>query len=109
MSDEKKNLFEIIYGATKEVLDLAKKPIVKANLKRKFRGAFDAAASQKIDAAAKLQTLREELVKTGDKDNKGINDILVAKKLETTLTAMQDDIKAEYELIFGEVMKTVED
>jgi hypothetical protein len=109
MAEEKKSLFERIYGATKEVLDLAKKPLVKSNLKRKFRSAYDAAESQKIDSAAKLENLREELVKSGDKDNKGINDILAAKKLNSTLTAMQDDIKAEYDLIFGETMKTVED
>ena len=102
-------LFEKIYSAGKEALDAMKKPFVKSALKRKFHSAYDDAEVKKMDATTKVGTLREELIKSGDKDNNKINEILQAKKSAETLQQMQDILKDEYKEIFAEDLKTRED
>ena len=95
--------FEKFFGAAQEIIDLAKKPLIRSQQKRRFRSAYDDAANRMLDATAEIEKLRENI-----KDIK-IDHILEKRKYINQCKLMQDFVKEEYLLAFGKEMKIAED
>jgi hypothetical protein len=96
------NLFTRMYSATKEALDLARKPIVERSLKRKFNTVRDNALSRKLD----LEKLMSDALES-------IKDYELSKVLNfrEEIKACNAEIKAveeHYFEMFGESMKNID-
>lgn len=94
------SLFDKLYGADDQTVSAEKKPLVRKALKRKFYAAFDDAEGQKLDAMTKMDNLRRNF------DNLDLNAILAQRTLIDTLTKMQDSLKEEFQITFGEQLDT---
>ena len=95
--------FDKFFGAAQEIIDMAKKPLVRSQQKRRFRAAYDDAESKLLDATAAIEKLREN-VKDID-----VNAILEKRKFINACNLMKDLLKEEYLLAFGKPMKVAED
>lgn len=105
MSEEKKGgLFEKFYAAKQEILDAAKKPGIRRQVKRKLQSCFDDASNKIIEAEGVITKLRQE-----DNFQKyDVNAILEQRRVIQVAKELQALIKQEFEELFGEPMK-VED
>ncbi len=95
--------FDKFFGAAQEIIDLAKKPLVRSQQKRKFRATYDDAVSQILDAESALTKMRENVK---DIDIKGI---LEKRKFIDAGKRLQELIVEEYLLAFGKPMKVAEE
>jgi len=91
---EKKTLFDTLYEGAKDVIKAMQKPLVRKNIKRKLRAAYDSAQAE-IDANT-LST-HEELMKVSDCD---VNHILKLKGVSRTRVEQQEDIAATWKELF---------
>jgi NACalpha-BTF3-like transcription factor len=92
-------LFTKMYGASKELVEEAKRPLVKNKMVRMYAAAKDSAESQKIDAE---ENIRVERMKFNNMD---INAIL---RYKATIVSADETIKAieeEAKIMFEEETK----
>ncbi len=98
--------FDTMYGAGQAVLDAAKKPLVRNSLKRKFRSAYDDARTRCIDEENKITELRSRF---DSFDLSSTNGILERRRTIARCKELMEEIKAEYQVMFGSEMKIEED
>lgn len=96
-------LFEKLYAAGKELLDTAKKPLVRNQIKRKLSSAYDDASTKIMEAEMKISKQRESFA---DYD---INKILQEKATIRACQNLQADIKEEYQTLFDKTMPVNEE
>lgn len=99
MSETKKGLFELLYAASKQVLDEIKKPQIRNKIKRKLHSAYDDAEAKIGEASSKIQKCREDF------ENYNVNTILEQKAIITQLRKLQEEIKEEYSELFAKEMQ----
>ena len=93
------SIFEKIYGAGQEALDLMKKPFVKRSLQRKFAAAYDDALNKEVESEKRISDHRAKF------EDFDINAILEYKARIEKCQKLRDQIKDEFKIMFGEEMK----
>lgn len=103
ISTTKEGIFDKLYAAAKEVYDLAKKPLIKNQIKRKLSGAYDDASNKIIEAQLAINKARESF------DQYNVNTVLQNQMTITQCKLQQTAIKVEYLELFGTEMNTGEE
>lgn len=97
------SIFDKLYGATKEVLDAAKKPFVRKKYKRLMKAYYDETASRAIDCEGRIQKQREKF------DCCDMNAVVEARLQAEKAKKIMEIVKTEYNEVFGEEMKIEEE
>ncbi len=92
-------MFSKLYSATKEAIDLMKKPLVERELKRKISRAVDTAKDKKIDAENGLAKLQED-IKNYDL-NAYLQHRATIESADKTIAALTE----HYKELFGEELQ----
>lgn len=95
MATIKESLFDAMYAAKQEVIDIARKPLKRKELQRKFQNAYDNAAGAKLEAEVRLAEQREDLKVYS------LQAVINLKQEIKTQEATMDAIAAEYLEVFG--------
>lgn len=98
IAEKSTGLFDKLYSAGKEVIDAAKKPLIKKSIKRKLHSAHDDAEDKINQAEIILQNLRSDFQKYD------VNKILEEQAKIAKLKGLQKDIQAEYRELFSKEM-----
>jgi hypothetical protein len=72
----KETLIDRLLEGVDEVIKVAKRPLVKKQIKRAFEASIDNVDGQLVDAQLKLQDLREAIVKNPESASSFINQIV---------------------------------
>lgn len=106
MAEAVKGIFDELWSKTKEMIEEAKKPIIKAQIKQKFSSAYNDAESKKLDAQSTVNAVREKIKDPAKFD---VNDLVKASYEVEKLNKAQDILKSEYKVLFGTELKTSTD
>jgi len=103
MSEEKQGLFDKLYAASKDIIDAAKKPLIKGSIKRKLASAYDDASGKINEAELKMQANRVSF------DKYDVNLILEQQAVIDKCKELQNRIKGEYQTLFAKEMVIEQD
>lgn len=95
-----KSLFEKLYAAGSETIDLARKPLAERQLKRMFQTAYDNAVTARLEAEIKIADAQEDL------KNYNLQKVLQSKKEIENADYTMKAISDHYVEMFGEALNS---
>lgn len=89
----------------KQIIDIAKRPLIVAKLSRAFESAIDSTKEKEVDQEIKIQELRLKLVETPEDAEKTLNAIIACREEIRKAKRTAEIVEEERLLLFGPTEK----